>query len=56
VLARIWWHPSAFGLRLSEKRALELEEHINNILSGDNNVDVCTLLAILNKKLNSGKI
>ena len=39
-----------------KKRALELEEHINNILSGDNNVDVCTLLAILNKKLNTGKI
>ena len=34
-----------------KKRALELEEHINNILSGDNNVDVCTLLALLNKKL-----
>ncbi|MBR4561862.1 MAG: hypothetical protein IKO23_08120 [Bacteroidales bacterium] len=40
----------------NKKRALELEEHINNILSGDNNVDVCTLLAILNKKLNTGKI
>ena len=39
-----------------KKRALELEEHINNVLSGDNNVDVCTLLAILNKKLNTGKI
>ena len=24
--------------------------------SGDNNVDVCTLLAILNKKLNTGII
>ena len=39
-----------------KKRALELDEHINNVLSGDNNVDVCTLLAILNKKLNTGKI
>jgi hypothetical protein len=56
VLERIWWHPSVFGLKLSEKCALELEEHINNILSGDNNVDVCMLLAILNKKLNTGKI
>ena len=34
-----------------KKRALELEEHINNILSGDSNIDICTLLAILNKKL-----
>lgn len=40
---------------LSEKdkpRASELEEKINQILSGDNNIDVCTLLAILNKKMN----
>ena len=40
---------------LSEKdkrRAKELEEQINILLSGDTNVDVCTLLAILNKKLN----
>jgi hypothetical protein len=29
-----------------------LEEQINILLSGDTNVDVCTLLAILNKKLN----
>ena len=34
-----------------KKRALELEENINNILSGDSNIDICTLLAILNKKL-----
>ena len=32
-------------------RASELEERINSVLSGDNNVDVCTLLAILNNKL-----
>ena len=34
-----------------KKRATELEERINTLLSGDNNVDVCTLLAILNKKM-----
>jgi len=34
-----------------KKRASELEEKINNILIGDNNIDVCTLLAILNKKI-----
>lgn len=32
-------------------RASKLEEKINRILSGDNNVDVCTLLAILHKKM-----
>jgi hypothetical protein len=35
-----------------KRRAKELEEQINPLLSGDTNVDVCTLLAILNKKLN----
>ena len=34
-----------------KKRASELEKKINNILIGDNNIDVCTLLAILNKKM-----
>lgn len=34
-----------------KKRASELEKKINNILIGDNNIDVCTLLAILNKKI-----
>ena len=34
-----------------KQRATELEEQINNLLSGDNNVNVCTLLAILNKKM-----
>lgn len=33
-------------------RAVKLEEKINQILSGDNNIDVCTLLAVLNKKIN----
>lgn len=33
------------------KQALELEEKINKILSGDTNTDVCTLLSILNKKI-----
>lgn len=32
--------------------AVKLEEKINQILSGDNNIDVCTLLAVLNKKIN----
>ena len=34
-----------------KERAADLEERINKILSGDTNVDVCTLLAILNKKM-----
>ena len=34
-----------------KKRSAELEEKINEILSGDSNVDVCTLLKILDKKL-----
>ena len=32
-------------------RAEELEQRISKMLSGDNNVDVCTLLSILNKKM-----
>ena len=32
-------------------KADELEKKINQLLSGDNNVDVCTLLSILNKKM-----
>ena len=35
-----------------KKRSFELEDKINRILSGNNNVDVCTLLSILNKKIN----
>jgi len=34
-----------------KKRSAELVEKINEILSGDNNVDICTLLKILDKKL-----
>ena len=34
-----------------KKKAGELEKKINEILSGDDNVDVCTLLSILNKKI-----
>ena len=33
-------------------KADELEKKINKLLSGDNNIDVCTLLSILNKKMN----
>ena len=33
-------------------KADELEKKISKLLSGDNNVDVCTLLSILNKKMN----
>ena len=32
-------------------KAEELEKKISQLLSGDNNVDVCTLLSILNKKM-----
>lgn len=35
-----------------KSKANELEKKINKLLSGDNNVDVCTLLSILNKKMN----
>lgn len=35
-----------------KSKADDLEQKINKLLSGDTNVDVCTLLAILNKKLN----
>lgn len=31
--------------------ALELETKISRLLSGNNNVDICTLLAVLNKKI-----
>lgn len=33
------------------KQSSELEEKINRILSGNTNVDVCTLLSLLNKKM-----
>ena len=32
-------------------RATRLEEKITGVLSGDNNIDICTLLAVLNKKM-----
>ena len=35
-----------------DQKIKELEEQIKVLLSGDTNIDVCTLLAILNKKLN----
>lgn len=35
----------------NKKQVCKLEERINQILSGDNNIDVCTLLSILNKKM-----
>ena len=34
-----------------KSKADELEKKINKLLSGDNNIDVCTLLSILNKKM-----
>ena len=34
-----------------KSKAKELENKINQLLSGDNNIDVCTLLSILDKKL-----
>ena len=33
-------------------KADELEKKISQLLSGDSNVDICTLLSILNKKMN----
>jgi len=35
-----------------KSKANELEKKINQLLSGDTNIDVCTLLSILNKKMN----
>lgn len=34
-----------------KKRVSELEQKINQVLSGNDNVDICTLLEILNKKM-----
>lgn len=36
------------------KQSSELEEKISRILSGNNNVDICTLLSLLNKKTKGG--
>lgn len=38
-----------------KRRANELEKQINALLSGDDNIDVCTLLSILNKKINTNQ-
>ena len=35
-----------------KSKAKDLEQKISKLLSGDNNIDVCTLLSILNKKMN----
>jgi hypothetical protein len=35
-----------------KSKAYDLEKKISKLLSGDNNIDVCTLLSILNKKMN----
>ena len=35
-----------------KSKADDLEQKINKLLSGDNIIDVCALLSILNKKLN----
>ena len=35
-----------------KRQAEKLENQIMKLLSGDNNVDICTLLSILNKKMN----
>ena len=37
-----------------EKRSRELESKINNLLTGDNNLDVYTLMRILQKKIDNG--
>ena len=37
-----------------EKRSQLLEEKINNVLTGDSNLDVYTLMKILQKKINNG--
>ena len=34
-----------------KSKADDLEQKINKLLSGDNNIDVCALLSILNKKM-----
>ena len=34
-----------------KNKVLELEEKITKLLSGDNNIDICSLLEIINKKL-----
>jgi hypothetical protein len=44
--------PQAYRLSETQKSKVEnLENKINSILSGDSNLDICTLLKILNNKL-----
>ena len=38
----------------NKAKAIELEEKINQILTGDENLDICTLLRILKSKVNNG--
>lgn len=40
-----------FYLKIKGGKTDELESKINEILSGDYNLDVCTLLRILNNKI-----
>jgi hypothetical protein len=48
--------PQAYRLPDTQKNKSEnLENKINNILSGDTNLDICTLLKILNNKLKQEK-
>ena len=35
-----------------KSKAEDLEKRISKLLSGDTNLDVCTLLSLLNKKMN----
>ena len=41
-------------LEIQKAKAIELEEKINQILTGDENLDICTLLRILKSKVNNG--
>jgi len=36
-----------------KKKVAALERRIDELLSGDKNLDICTLLSMLNKKMNS---
>ena len=38
-----------------KSKANDLEKKISKLLSGDTNIDVCTLLSILNKKMKNDK-
>ena len=46
------FYTQTYILPKSDKdKSTKLEERINQLLTGDNNLDVCTLLSILNKKI-----